>query len=44
MRLSCLHNASLGGADPAEATVTGDQLAQAKSRKRATMPDGTVHG
>jgi uncharacterized protein YjbI with pentapeptide repeats len=35
--------ADLSGTDLRGAIVTDEQLAQAKSLKGATMPDGTVH-
>ena len=38
-----LRGASLEWADLEGANVTDDQLAQAKSLKGATMPDGTKH-
>lgn len=38
-----LKDANLEGADLKGAIVTPEQLAQAKSLKGATMPDGTVH-
>jgi hypothetical protein len=34
---------SLSGANLCEATVTDEQLAQAKALEGATLPDGTVH-
>jgi uncharacterized protein YjbI with pentapeptide repeats len=38
-----LTGANLSGADLTGATVAPEQLAQAKSLRGATMPDGTVH-
>jgi uncharacterized protein YjbI with pentapeptide repeats len=38
-----LDEADLSGADLSEANVTLEQLAQVRSLKGATMPDGTLH-
>jgi hypothetical protein len=43
LRRAFLWGTDLRGVDLYEAKVTGEQLAQARSLKGATMPDGTVH-